>query len=219
MDPKRIVVVGESAGASLTLQLLVKLREEATKLPGGAALLSPWSDLSDRGLRADSMISNARRDMVSSNLLRMLAHNVARPYSREDPRVSVVYHFEDGGPHACGGRGAVCGGGRETEKQRRGDSRQKDGTGAAKLGNKPSNHSLLPPILIHAGQREVLRDTAVRLAQVLEPHCEKLQLEVHNIVHAGHLFGRIHGPSGVAVDRLVSFIKETTAAAADTAAG
>jgi cation diffusion facilitator CzcD-associated flavoprotein CzcO/acetyl esterase/lipase len=45
LDPARIVVAGDSAGATLALALLLRLRERGGRLPAGAALLSPLTDL------------------------------------------------------------------------------------------------------------------------------------------------------------------------------
>lgn len=46
VDPKSIVLAGDSAGGGLCLALLQILRDTpGLELPAGAALLSPWSDL------------------------------------------------------------------------------------------------------------------------------------------------------------------------------
>ncbi len=45
--PAHIVVAGDSAGGGLVAATLVALRDGDTPLPAGAALLSPWTDLSD----------------------------------------------------------------------------------------------------------------------------------------------------------------------------
>lgn len=46
VDPKSIVLAGDSAGGGLCLALLQILRDTpGLKLPAGAVLLSPWSDL------------------------------------------------------------------------------------------------------------------------------------------------------------------------------
>ncbi|CAG8716789.1 10378_t:CDS:2, partial [Scutellospora calospora] len=42
INPKRIVLAGESAGGGLTLATLLFLRDTGLPLPGGAILLSPW---------------------------------------------------------------------------------------------------------------------------------------------------------------------------------
>ena len=65
-------------------------------LPAGAALVSPWCDLSESALSAESMTLNAKRDMVSPNAIRLLARAVGGT-RRLDPRVSAIYHFKQGG--------------------------------------------------------------------------------------------------------------------------
>lgn len=48
-DPKRIFLVGESAGGNLALALCRKLRQQGRSMPGALALLSPWADLAQQG--------------------------------------------------------------------------------------------------------------------------------------------------------------------------
>jgi len=47
--PAHLVVAGDSAGGGLAVAMLVALRDQGIALPAGAALLSPWTDLSDPG--------------------------------------------------------------------------------------------------------------------------------------------------------------------------
>ncbi len=49
VDPARVVVAGESAGAGLTLSLLLSLREARAPMPAAAVCASPWTDLEMRG--------------------------------------------------------------------------------------------------------------------------------------------------------------------------
>src|SRR5262249_45346108 len=44
-DAARVTVAGDSAGAGLTLSLLLTLRQQGLQMPGAAVLLCPWTDL------------------------------------------------------------------------------------------------------------------------------------------------------------------------------
>jgi alpha/beta hydrolase fold len=45
IDPKHIVIAGDSAGGNLTLALLTLIRDLDLPMPAGATLISPWVDL------------------------------------------------------------------------------------------------------------------------------------------------------------------------------
>ena len=49
IDPKKLIIAGDSAGGGLTLATLVKLRDEGISLPIAAVCLSPWTDLAGTG--------------------------------------------------------------------------------------------------------------------------------------------------------------------------
>lgn len=49
IDPKSIVIGGDSAGGGLAAATLVALRDASDPLPGAAVLLSPWTDLAGTG--------------------------------------------------------------------------------------------------------------------------------------------------------------------------
>jgi acetyl esterase/lipase len=64
------VVSGESAGGGLCLALMLALRDAGLPLPAGAALFSPWTDLTCSG---DSIRSNHRRCAMLSGPGMLLA--------------------------------------------------------------------------------------------------------------------------------------------------
>jgi epsilon-lactone hydrolase len=48
-DPRRIAVMGDSAGGGLVFAMLLKLRDGGTPLPAASVALSPWTDLALTG--------------------------------------------------------------------------------------------------------------------------------------------------------------------------
>ncbi len=59
VSPKKLVVMGESAGGGLTLALLLRIKQLKLPMPACAVTLSPWCDLT---CTAESYITNAERD-------------------------------------------------------------------------------------------------------------------------------------------------------------
>ena len=88
-DPRHIIVVGDSAGGGLAAALLVNLRDHSIPLPAGAALLSPWTDLSDR---AQSWEKRASSDLLltPSNLHCGAQHYLGMT-SPQTPLASPIY--------------------------------------------------------------------------------------------------------------------------------
>jgi monoterpene epsilon-lactone hydrolase len=62
-DPRRIAIMGDSAGGGLTFATLLRLRDEAVALPAAAVALSPWTDLT---LSSESAQRNAQTDPMLS---------------------------------------------------------------------------------------------------------------------------------------------------------
>jgi acetyl esterase/lipase len=61
IDPREIVLAGDSAGGGLLLALLVLLRDRGLPLPTAGACLSPWTDLAGTG---DSLDRNEKSDPI-----------------------------------------------------------------------------------------------------------------------------------------------------------
>jgi monoterpene epsilon-lactone hydrolase len=76
INPRRLVIAGDSAGGGLTVAMLVALRDAKQPLPAAAVCLSPWVDLEGIG---ESMQTRAALDpMVQREpLLQMAAHYLA----------------------------------------------------------------------------------------------------------------------------------------------
>jgi epsilon-lactone hydrolase len=63
LDPRSVVVAGDSAGAGLSLALLIASRDTGLPLPAVAIAISPWCDLFNAGA---SFETNAELDQVFS---------------------------------------------------------------------------------------------------------------------------------------------------------
>ena len=96
VEPERIAVAGDSAGAGLALALLVSLRDAGEALPACAVLLSPFADLACRG---ESYTSRAELDPIVS---REMGLGMGRAYVGDgdpsDPLASPVHAALDGLP-------------------------------------------------------------------------------------------------------------------------
>ena len=88
-DDRKIVVMGDSAGAGLTLSLLLKLRDDGKTLPDAAVAMSPWTDLA---LTGPSLNSNAAADpMLNAADLRELARSYLGGADPRTPYASPLY--------------------------------------------------------------------------------------------------------------------------------
>ena len=87
VDPRTIVVMGDSAGGGLTVALLVAARDEGLPLPSAAVCLSPWTDLAASG---GTMETNAPTDYLPSGKIPDAVAMVLGGADPTDPRVSVV---------------------------------------------------------------------------------------------------------------------------------
>jgi acetyl esterase/lipase len=63
IEPARIAIAGDSAGAGLALAATITIREDGLPLPGAIVCLSPWVDLAVTGA---SMESKASEDPIVS---------------------------------------------------------------------------------------------------------------------------------------------------------
>ena len=64
-DPSRMIVAGDSAGGGLTLALLLSIKARGMRMPAGAVLLSPWTDLAATGASLDE---NEKSDAMFKKL-------------------------------------------------------------------------------------------------------------------------------------------------------
>jgi len=85
VDPKRAAIAGESAGGGLTMATLLSLRDRGLPLPGAAAVLSPWVDLT---LGGGTLTTNDRFDFVPRHVLADYAEKYANGTDRAHPMLS-----------------------------------------------------------------------------------------------------------------------------------
>ena len=87
-DPRRIIVIGDSAGGNLTLALLLALREAEEPLPLQAICLSPWTDMNSE---YESMSSNESYDWIYRWEADQWAGWFLKGHDATDPLVSPVH--------------------------------------------------------------------------------------------------------------------------------
>ena len=87
VDPKSIVVMGDSAGGGLTVSLLVAARDEGLPLPAAGVCLSPWTDLTAEG---GTMDTNGPTDYLPAGKIPHAVRMVMGDGDPTDPRVSVI---------------------------------------------------------------------------------------------------------------------------------
>ena len=93
IDPKNIIVFGDSAGGNLALELSLYLKEKNLPQPAMLILLSPWATLETD---LPSRTENADRDLILGKINPEMNSGVANPVyggkiPLNDPRLSPIY--------------------------------------------------------------------------------------------------------------------------------
>jgi acetyl esterase/lipase len=89
IDPRRIVIAGDSAGGGLTMAVLLSLRDAGQKLPACAWCISPWVDLEMTGA---SMTGKAPVDpLIQEPYLQELASAYLAGADPRGPLVSPMH--------------------------------------------------------------------------------------------------------------------------------
>jgi len=88
VDPKKIIIGGQSAGGGLAVATLLKLQELKLPLPTGGVLMSPWADLTGTG---KSLIENQKFEPLINDGLINMAKLYAQKEPLNNPLVSPVF--------------------------------------------------------------------------------------------------------------------------------
>ncbi len=89
VDPRKMIIGGDSAGGGLTMATLIALRDQRLPLPAGAFCLSPWADL---GVTGKSIETNTNRDcMFHGEGVRRVAPVYLGDASPTNPLASPIY--------------------------------------------------------------------------------------------------------------------------------
>jgi acetyl esterase/lipase len=84
----RIVVVGDSSGGNLAIELALALRDRGAPQPRALGLISPWCDLT---MPANSFTENDPYDFGTREVLAKHARAFAGDYDLADSRISPTY--------------------------------------------------------------------------------------------------------------------------------
>ncbi len=100
ITPERMAVAGDSAGAALAINLVLRARDRGLALPACLVLISPWLDLT---LRGDSYSNRAALDIFSrpQQLAAMARSYLGRHGDATDPSASPVEADLTGLPPTC----------------------------------------------------------------------------------------------------------------------
>lgn len=88
-DPSRVMLAGDSAGGGLTMATLLSIKDKGGKLPAGAMMFSPWTDLTASG---ESVKTRAEADpMITMDALSEIAGAYHAGADPADALVSPVF--------------------------------------------------------------------------------------------------------------------------------
>ncbi len=100
VNPRDIVIFGDSAGGNLALALSLYLRDTGKPQPGALILISPWTTFETN---LPSRLQNVDKDLILGKINHRMYNEVKNPsYGKgladNDPRLSPIYANLDGLP-------------------------------------------------------------------------------------------------------------------------
>ena len=95
VDPKNVIICGESAGGGLTMATMLKLRDLKFPMPAAAIMQSPWVDLKCRG---KSLKEFYKYEPELAAGVKVMASLYAGSNNRKNPYISPVYAELEGLP-------------------------------------------------------------------------------------------------------------------------
>lgn len=101
IPPERIAVMGDSAGASLSILSMCRIRDEQKSLlPSCVVLLSPWCDLDDKDIMAEAAkgVIMPPHDYLPFDAIALISKWVLGSHSPDDPRINPMWANLDGLP-------------------------------------------------------------------------------------------------------------------------
>ena len=120
VDPKCIVIAGDSAGGGLTLSTMIALRDHGEPLPAAAFLISPWVDLEASG---STMAHHEPYDYISRRVLAAYTRRFVSKKDVRNPLAAPLYAELEGLPplvvHAGGAEVLLDDSQRITERARK----------------------------------------------------------------------------------------------------
>ena len=160
IPPGRIVIAGDSAGGTMTLNALLALRDAGKPLPAAGVALSPWVDLSCSGASFDR---NAAFDFVGKEHCLLAAAGYLNGIDPRRPDVSPLF----------------------------------------------ANLAGLPPLLIQAGDAEVLVDQIRAFADRAAAAGVDVRLTVYpDMVHVWHMMRHVTESAENAIEEIARFVDQ-----------
>ena len=91
----KLILSGDSAGGGLCLALMMRLRDEGHKIPDGAVLFSPWTNLT---CESESYVTQAKADPMLSPIMAIKCADfyAPPPIEKNNPYISPIFgEFSD----------------------------------------------------------------------------------------------------------------------------